>query len=119
MSKLSTPKLKQKAQTVFNAWIRKRDEGLGCISCGSYNQIQAGHFYSAGHHNNLRFNEDNTNSQCLQCNFFLSGNLLKYRENLIKKIGLERVERLDLLSKIRTTKNDRYLFETIIEKYKI
>jgi len=117
-SKYTTPKLKVKAQTVFNAWIRERDKRLHCISCGSWNQLQAGHFYSAGNHNNLRFNEHNVNIQCKKCNYFLSGNLLKYRENLIVKIGIENVEQLDKLSKIRTTKNDRYIFIEIIEKYK-
>lgn len=117
-SKYTTLKLKLKAQTVFNAYIRKRDEGMGCISCGSYNEIQAGHFYSAGNHNNLRFDIHNCNSQCKKCNYFLSGNLLKYRENLIVKIGLEAVEKLDMMSKQRVTKNDRYLFIEIIEEFK-
>ena len=35
MAKLTPlPKLLQKAQKVFNAHIRERDENLGCISCG-------------------------------------------------------------------------------------
>ncbi len=118
-AKYSTAQLKVKAQNVFNAWIRKRDEGEGCICCGSHNQIQAGHYYSAGHHNNLRFEEDNCHSECLRCNYFLSGNLTKYREGLIKKIGIERVERLDMLSKVDTTKNDRFHFIDVIENYKI
>jgi hypothetical protein len=116
--KYTTPKLKIKAQNVFNAYIRKRDEGMGCISCGSYNQIQAGHFYSAGNHNNLRFDIHNVNSQCKKCNYFLSGNLLEYRKNLIVKIGLEAVEKLDMLSSQRTTKNDRFKFIEIIEEFK-
>jgi hypothetical protein len=116
--KYTTPKLKLKAQTAFNKHIRERDNLLGCISCGSFNEIQAGHFYSAGNHNNLRFHPHNVNSQCKKCNYFLSGNLLKYRENLIVKIGLDEVDKLDQLSKIRTTKNDRYLYIEIIEKYK-
>ena len=117
-NKYTTLKLKLKAQNVFNAYIRKRDEGMGCISCGSYNQIQAGHFYSAGNHNNLRFNIHNVNSQCKKCNYFLSGNLLEYRKNLIVKIGLEAVERLDMLSTQRITKNDRFKFIEIIEDFK-
>lgn len=117
-SKYTTPKLKLKAQNVFNSFVRERDKNLGCISCGSWNQIQAGHFYSAGNHNNLRFHEHNVNSQCKKCNYFLSGNLLNYRTNLIVKIGIENVEQLDLLAMQRTTKNDRFNFIEIIEKYK-
>src|SRR5690349_8773059 len=97
---LSVGKLTQKLQKVFNAYIRERDKDLGCISCGSHNQIQAGHFYSAGHYPSLRFNEDNVHSQCLRCNYFLSANLLEYRKRLLKKIGEQRVQKLDLLAAI-------------------
>jgi hypothetical protein len=58
------------------------------------------------------------NSQCKKCNYFLSGNLLEYRKNLIVKIGLEAVEKLDMLSSQRTTKNDRFKFIEIIEEFK-
>lgn len=119
--KKSYTELKKKAVNVFNSWIRKRDANLGCISCGIFNQIQAGHFYSAGHYELMRFNEDNVHSQCLRCNYFLSGNLIHYRENLIKKIGIERVEKLDELAKIskrqRAKTNDRFMLIEIIEKY--
>ncbi len=117
-AKVSTPKLKERAQKVFNAWIRKRDEGRGCICCGSTNRLQAGHFYSAGHYNGLRFHEDNCWAQCMRCNCYLHGNLNIYRINLIKEIGIERVEALDQLAKVRTTKNDRFTFIDIIELYR-
>jgi len=121
-AKYSQKELKKKAVLIFNTWIRKRDDGLGCISCGSLNQIQAGHFYSAGKHDSMRFEEDNVNSQCKHCNYFMSGNLLNYRKNLINKIGLERVERLDMLAEMnkrtRNHKWDRFTLIHIIEKYK-
>jgi len=118
-SKLSTPALKKKAQITFNAYIRARDAGCKCISCGKNEVQQAGHYYSAGKYGLLRFNEDNTNGQCVYCNYHLHGNLLEYRENLIKKIGVERFEKLELLSKIKTpVKNDRFLFQEIIDTYK-
>ena len=118
-SKLSTPKLKIKAQQVFNEYIRARDFGKPCISCGSMNTSQASHFYSAGKYSLLRFNEDNVHLACLRCNYFLHGNLIPYRENLIKKIGIELFEKLELLSKIKApVKNDRFLFQEIIDTYK-
>lgn len=121
-SKYSVAQLKVKAQTVFNAWIRKRDEGQPCISCGTGSPNQAGHFYSAGHYSALRFNEDNCHLQCVKCNYFLSGNLNQYRLNLEKKIGKERLQSLDDLAaqskRNRGLKFDRFsLIETII-KYK-
>ena len=88
--------LKAEAQKRFNAYIRKRDEGNGCISCGNTDrQMHAGHFKSQGGNGNLRFNEDNCHMQCSICNNHLSGNLIPYKENLIKKIGQERVDALD------------------------
>jgi hypothetical protein len=84
-------------QTAFNAWIRARDAGHACISCGRYHKGQwhAGHYRSVGSEPALRFEPDNVHLQCAPCNTHLSGNLIPYRVNLIKKIGLERVEWLE------------------------
>lgn len=84
-------------RSTFNAFIRLRDKDLPCISCGNWsNRFDAGHYYSAGNHSFLRFDEDNVHKQCsYNCNKMKHGNLILYRENLIKKIGLARVERLD------------------------
>ena len=85
------------AQATFNAWVRERDSQEPCISCGTLKDVQycAGHFRTRGAAGHLRFNEDNVHKQCNQyCNLQLSGNLLMYRENLIKKIGIERYEAL-------------------------
>ena len=85
------------AQKAFNAYIRKRDEGKGCISCGyqSAGQYHAGHYRTVKAASHLRFNEDNCHLQCAQCNNFESANLIEYRISLVKKIGLERVEALE------------------------
>ncbi|AOI76073.1 recombination protein NinG [Burkholderia sp. NRF60-BP8] len=84
-------------QAAFNAWIRARDAGQPCISCGRYHQGQnhAGHYRSVGSEPALRFEPDNVHLQCQPCNTHLSGNLIPYRINLIRKIGLERVEWLE------------------------
>lgn len=109
------------AVTHFHKYIRKRDEGKPCISCGTYTTLQAGHFYSAGHNPSVRFNEDNVHGQCKRCNYFLSGNLVPYQRNLIEKIGQERFNELELniqLSKRTGYKWDRFFLLEIIEKYK-
>jgi hypothetical protein len=84
-------------QVVFNRFIRLRDAGNPCISCGrnSGAKMNAGHYLSVGSHPELRFNELNTNIQCEHCNSFKSGNQAAYRVELIKKIGLEQVEKLE------------------------
>ena len=118
----SIPDLLEKATIVFNAFIRKRDEGQPCISCGQMAVLQAGHYYSAGSFPNLRFKEKNTNGQCEWCNCFKGGNLDKYREGLINKIGLEEVGELDRLAveykKAGYKWNQEFLIE-IINKYKV
>jgi 5-methylcytosine-specific restriction endonuclease McrA len=87
------------AQTVFNKFIRLRDEGLPCVSCGrpdgSDHQRHASHYKSRGAHPELALNEMNCHASCATCNNFLSGNLVPYRVELIKRIGLEKVEWLE------------------------
>jgi hypothetical protein len=89
----SISQLKKEAQTAFNKYIRARDYGKPCISCGSYPQekyggnIDAGHYRSIGSAGHLRFNTLNCHAQCKQCNRFLSGNITEYRHGLKDKIG--------------------------------
>jgi len=106
------------AQKVFNTYIRMRD-GKKCISCkyeGEGRQIHAGHYMSQGGNSALRFDENNCSSQCVQCNTYKSGNLANYRINLIEKIGLDEVIRLE------TTKNTKLWtvedLQEIIKTYK-
>jgi hypothetical protein len=77
------------AQQVFNKFIRLRDAGNLCISCNKKPlKENAGHFYNANNHWNVRFNELNVHLQCEHCNTYLHGNLIEYREGLINKIGI-------------------------------
>ena len=83
-------------QVIFNKWIRLRDKGLNCISCNKpAKKENAGHYRSVGGNPELRFEPLNNNLQCEYCNTYLHGNLIDYRINLIKKIGIEKVEWLE------------------------
>ena len=84
-------------QVVFNKYIRLRDQDDGCISCGSKSAYayHAGHYRSIGSAGHLRFNEQNCHRQCSACNTHLSGNLIRYRLGLIRKIGIHAVEALE------------------------
>lgn len=84
----------KEAQVEFNSFIRVRDRGEECISCQRPHagQYHAGHYRSVGAHPELRFNEDNCHKQCSACNNHLSGNIVDYRINLVKKIGQDRVD---------------------------
>lgn len=85
-------------QHAFNAWIRQRDAGQPCISCGTTADVQycAGHYRTTAAAPELRFEPLNVNLQCNRnCNMGKSGNLLGYRPGLIEKIGIEAVEWLE------------------------
>ena len=87
----------KECQTTFNKWVRLRDERQPCISCNRYHdgQYHAGHLYTTAARPDLRFNPDNCWKQCSSCNTHLSGNIQKYRTNLIGRIGQERVDALE------------------------
>ena len=80
-------------QKAFNAWIRARDIGLPCVSCGRHHngQWQAGHFKSVGGHPALRYEPLNVWRQCAPCNTHKSGDLLNYRVELVRRIGEDKV----------------------------
>lgn len=83
-------------QVVFNKWVRARDKGLNCISCNKpAKKENAGHYRSVGSSPNLRFEPLNVHLQCEYCNTYQHGNLIPYRQNLIKKIGIDLVEWLE------------------------
>ena len=88
----------REAQTACNAYIRERDKGLPCISCGNTRDVKycAGHYKTRGGNPELRFHPFNINRQCdWYCNLNLSGNITEYRKALIKKIGIKNVEWLE------------------------
>ena len=118
------PKLLKKAQTLFNTHIRERDKNLGCISCGGEVQ-QAGHYFSQGNHSALRFGLPhsfaymNTNGQCIKCNMYLHGNLIKYRQGLVSRYGEDEVLKLEEeADNNRAKKWSRDELEMIIKTYK-
>jgi hypothetical protein len=94
----------KETQTVFNQYIRLRDKDLPCISCGTIKrniQYHAGHYRSVGAAPHLRFNEINVHKQCSACNNHKSGNSIEYRIRLIKRIGIEEVEKLESDNQLR------------------
>jgi len=106
------------AQQVFNAYIRKRDQGKNCISCQKpCKKENAGHYFNSNNHWNVRFNELNVHLQCEACNTYLSGNLIEYGINLEKLIGPD--EFIILREEAyKTRKFTRDELKEIIEKYK-
>lgn len=106
------------AQAAFNSWVRARDEGLPCISCGRFavetytgGAWDCGHFRTIGACPELRFEPTNAHRQCKTCNsgVIRAGKRVRvahdperamtirarYRENLVVRIGLAAVEWLE------------------------
>lgn len=92
---------RRKAQAAFNSWVRFRDAGRPCISCGAMpdpkrgGTMDAGHYRSTGACPQLRFDPDNCHLQCVRCNRDLSGNSVAYRVGLVRRIGVQRLARLE------------------------
>lgn len=98
------PDLTRKLDKVFSAYIRLRDSMpngcFRCISCGQikrFEQGDCGHFYSRTHMA-TRWEPDNCSMECRGCNRISADHLIGYRRNLIERIGLDRVNRLEVLS---------------------
>jgi hypothetical protein len=105
----------KKAQTAFNGFIRARDSGKPCISCGrplsdQPNTYDAGHYRSVGSAPHMRFVEDNAHGQCKKCNMYMSGNHTEYRKGLIERIGVRSVELIEADNTLR-----KYTREALIE----
>ena len=100
-----------KTKELCHKYIRTRDKDQPCISCGRYEgEIDstgwdhiwdAGHYLSRGSHPELRFEELNIHKQCVKCNTAPNTGRQSrsvkedYRESLIRKIGLDKVEWLE------------------------
>lgn len=84
----------REAQQAFNAWVRLRDADQPCISCGRHHQgkYDAGHYRTTAACPELRFDPLNVHKQCSPCNTQLSGNIVEYRLELIRRIGQEKVD---------------------------
>lgn len=88
----------KEAQAAFNAWVRERDAGLPCISCGTTANVQyaAGHYRTTQAAPELRFEPLNVHRQCNRnCNMGKSGNLIEYRIGLVARIGADKVAWLE------------------------
>jgi hypothetical protein len=87
----------KEAQREFNKFIRMRDAGKPCISCGRFHdgQMHAGHFLTTAARPDLRFCEHNCFAQCAPCNNHLSGNIPLYRQSLITILGPDLVDHME------------------------
>lgn len=93
-------------------FIRLRDKGKPCISCGEswHSDFQAGHFYKAELYTTLKLEETNIHGQCPGCNLYKDGNESGYRVGLIERYSkgfLDLIDSKALLDKKTSFKWDR------------
>lgn len=100
MKTKTVAQLKKDADKYHSILVRMRDadrNGIAdCITCGvkkHYKELQCGHFVSR-RVNSLRYDEENTNAQCVGCNMFKSGEQYQYSKALDMKYGDGTAERL-------------------------
>ncbi|ATF90167.1 recombination protein NinG [Burkholderia gladioli] len=91
----------KEAQAAFNAYVRERDFGRGCISCGCPPKqvfggaVDCGHYRSTGSAPHHRFNLKNCAAQCVKCNRYLGSNSVEMRKGMVARFGLEVIEALE------------------------
>lgn len=84
-------------RNVCHEYIRMRDRGKSCVSCGQLwdKSFHACHFYKAELYSTLKFDEYNIHGGCQKCNLFMDGAESSYRVGLLNRYGQEYVESLD------------------------
>ena len=100
--KMPLKKLYKLAEEYFHKYIviRDRKKRKHCITC-MRGVEEAGHFNHGGNRGMsfwVDFSKKNLNGQCHQCNYYYSGKLNIYSEELIKIYGSEIVEELNTLT---------------------
>jgi len=104
MAKSELTKLKDKAQKLFNDYIRKRDQlpdgSWRCISCGISidKNAHASHFYPVKGFSHLRYCEENVFVSCAGCNTYKHGNIHGYIKELRTRYGNTYLEMLQTIA---------------------
>ncbi len=107
-------------KTVCHKYIRERDKGKPCISCGTpwKTNFQAGHYFKAENFSTIKFHEHNINGQCEQCNLRKDGSFNEYSLKLPKRIGIENFKELAILAGMEKKTDFKWDRDWIVEKRK-
>jgi len=87
---------------IVNKFIRMRDKGKNCISCGFplKGVYDAGHVFSVKQHSGIRFYEPNIFGQCMQCNRYNEGEHVKAKLNAKERLTVNEYDNLEKRAKI-------------------
>jgi Bacteriophage Lambda NinG protein len=87
---------KKALEKVVNEIVRSVDEKYPCIATGRYTgTMHAGHFRSVNSYPALRFNVWNIHKQCAESNTYKAGDTHLFREGLIARYGVEKMDEID------------------------
>ena len=116
--------LKINVRYACHNYIKERDKGKPCVSCGEpwSKYHQAGHWKKAELYSTLKYNELNIHNQCKGCNLFNDGNVQKYSDRIHLRITREEkaeLERLAELEKQGVHKWDREQLKETRNYYKL
>ena len=96
------------AQAAWNSYVRWRDHGKPCASCGVVlthkpggHNIDCSHYRSVGSAPHMRFHLHNAAAACVRCNRNLSGNVAELRKGIIARIGLAKIEAVEADNTVR------------------
>lgn len=119
----TTSQLTKELDRVFSLFIRQfyaNKEGMvKCFTCSTikhWKEMQNGHYISRSVRV-LRWHLDNCRPQCIACNMFKGGNVITYRENLVKELGEEAVKLLEQ-KRFGTFKTTLMWYVALIAHYK-
>jgi hypothetical protein len=86
--RLSVKRLARKLFPIHAKFIRMRDKGKPCVTCGApwKDTHQCGHYMSRGYHATA-WDENNSHSQCYRCNCILKGRVAEHAHKIDEMYG--------------------------------
>jgi len=106
---------KKEAQAAWNAYVRARDFGKPCASCGATPQqvfggsMDCSHYRSRGSAPHLAFHLHNAAAACVKCNRFLGGNVVSLRAGLVERFGEEKILAVEADNRPRHFTSEYYM----------
>jgi len=107
-----------KLDIVFSKFIRQRDAGRPCISCGKFSELQCGHFIKR-QYLGTRWREENCAGQCVHCNYALQGNDIEFAKGLVKRYGPNIVDTLKVIKQLDKGRPSIEWLNLRIEYYRV
>ena len=105
--------LKNRVMTLCHNYVKLRDKGKPCVSCGHpwRSDNQAGHWFKASDFSNLKYWEFNIHNQCIKCNIGKDGNVQEYGNRILLRVTQEQKDEMEQMA--RDYKKDGFKWSRI------